>query len=102
MNRMKPRHAAALALIGWYLIVPPLVNAPYKIDTEAPLTSWKVYRTFDTADECRKTLSSTQSKYRHTATAPSGTIKRGTRAFALQMVFAQCVAGTMILRLKTK
>jgi hypothetical protein len=88
---MKATHAAALALVAWYMMVPPLVNEPYKIDTEAPMSSWKVYRTFHSADECRGVLSSAQSKYKPTATAASGTIQRGTRAFALQMVFAQCV-----------
>jgi hypothetical protein len=88
---MKANHIFALALVAWYLMVPPLVKTPYKIDTEAPLTSWKVFQKFSTAEECRKSLSSAQSKYQHTATAPSGTIKRGTRAFALQMVFGSCV-----------
>ena len=89
---MDPRHAAALALLGWYLMVPPLVNAPYKIDMEAPLTSWKVYQTLDTAEECNKALLSAQAQYKHTASAPVGSIKKGTRAFALQMTFAQCVS----------
>jgi hypothetical protein len=89
---MKPCHATALALVGWYLMVQPLVNAPYKVDTQAPLTSWKVYQTFHTAEECNTALSSTAAKYEHTATAPIGSIKMGTRAFALQMVFARCVS----------
>jgi hypothetical protein len=89
---MKPRHAAALALVGWYLMVPPPVDEPYKVNTEAPLTSWKVYQTFSTLDECDKSLVSMQDKYQHTASAPLGTIKKGSRAFALQMTFAQCVA----------
>jgi hypothetical protein len=88
---MKTIHSIAIVLLAWFLMVPPLVNAPYKVDTEAPLTTWKVYQTFNTVDECKNSLSSAQSKYKHTATAPIGTIKRGTRAFALQMVFAQCV-----------
>ena len=87
---MKPRHAAALALMGWYLLVPPLVNAPYKVDTEAPLTSWKVFQTLNTREECDKSLLAAKAKYQPTATAPVGTIKKGTRAFALQMTFAQC------------
>ncbi len=89
---MKPRHTAALALVGWYLLIPPLVNAPYKVDTEAPLTSWKVSQTFDTREECDKSLLAAKAKYQHTATAPIGTIKKGTRAFALQMTFARCVS----------
>src|ERR1700730_16749176 len=89
---MKPRHAAALALVGWYLMVPPLVNAPYKVDTEAPLASWKPYQAFDTAEECDKYLSSVKAKYKNTASAPLGSIKKGTRAFALQMTFARYVS----------
>lgn len=89
---MKLCHAAALALIGWYLMVPPLVEAPYKIDMEAPLTSWKVHQKFDSEEQCDKSLTSAQAKYNQTATAPLGTIKKGSRAFALQMTFAQCIA----------
>ena len=100
-SAMKPRHAVALALVSWYLLVPPLVNAPYKVDTEAPLTSWKVYQTFDTREECDKSLLAVHAKYKPTATAPIGTIKKGTRAFALQMTFARCVS-TDDPRLKAK
>ena len=32
---MKPRHAAALALVGWYLMTPP---PPF--DPSAPLSKW--------------------------------------------------------------
>jgi hypothetical protein len=88
---MKANHIVGLALVAWYLMIPPLVNEPYKIDTQAPMRSWKVHQTFNTAEECKKSQSAAQSKYQHTATAPSGTIKRGSRAFALQMVFAECV-----------
>jgi hypothetical protein len=91
---MKVQHAATLALIGWYLMIPPLVDAPYKIDTEAPLATWKVYQTFDTADECNKSLTAVKAKYEHTASAPLGTIEKGSRAFALQMTFAQCVSSS--------
>jgi hypothetical protein len=89
---MRPSHAAALALVSWYLMVPPLVNAPYKVDTEAPLASWKTNQTFDTAEECNQYLSSVRGKHENTASAPLGSIKKGTRAFALQMTFAQCVS----------
>ena len=98
---MRPRHAAALALVSWYLLVPPLVNAPYKVDTEAPLTSWKVYQTFDTRGECDKSLLAAHTKYEPTASAQIGSIKKGTRAFALQMTFARCVSSEDP-RLKTK
>jgi hypothetical protein len=89
---MKSHHAFVVALVGWYLMIPPLVNAPYKIDSEAPLSSWKVYQKFNTADQCKESLSSAQEKYGHTAVAPIGTIKKGSRAFALQITFARCVS----------
>jgi hypothetical protein len=92
-NNMNLRHAAGVALVGWYLIIPPLINAPSKINTEAPLKTWKVYKGFNTAEACRKSLSAAQSKYGHAAVASSGSIERGTRAFALQMVFARCASG---------
>jgi hypothetical protein len=89
---MRPCHAAALALVGWYLLVPPMVSAPYKVDTEAPLANWKVYQTFNTREECEKSQSAAQAKYKPTATASIGTIKKGSRAFALQMTFARCAS----------
>ena len=89
---MNTNQIAGIVLLGWYLMVPPLVNEPYKVDTEAPLTSWKVYQTFQTADQCKESLSAAKTKYNNTATAPIGTIKRGSRALALQMVFGQCVS----------
>jgi hypothetical protein len=43
---MKPRHAAALALVGWYLMVPTSWNDR--------LSQWQVEASFDTAAECMK------------------------------------------------
>lgn len=45
---MTLRHAAALTLIGWYLMV-PLKNRP-----DAPMENWVHLDSFDTAGECRK------------------------------------------------
>jgi len=88
---MNANHLAGVALVAWYLMVPPPVNTPYKIDTEAPLASWKVHQSFQTEQDCKQSLAAAKSKYNQTATASIGTIKRGSRAFALQMVFGQCV-----------
>jgi hypothetical protein len=44
---MKRRHAAALALVGWYLMVPPNKN------DDTPLTKWIVRRTYDSSDACQ-------------------------------------------------
>ncbi len=86
------RHAAALALVGWYLMVPPLANAPWKVSTEAPISQWQVYRTFPSENECEKFQSAARAKYEPTSDAELGTIKKGTQAFARQMTFAECIA----------
>jgi hypothetical protein len=55
MGSMCPRHVAALALVGWYLMQPPLphlnTHAVHK-DTAAALRGWKMVRSFPTQKEC--------------------------------------------------
>lgn len=45
------RHAAALALCGWYLMTPPM-DAGHHIDTNAPLSRWQILSSFDNANDC--------------------------------------------------
>jgi len=40
---MSPRHAAALALVVWYLMIPP-INVDNKVDAHAPMWKWKKKR----------------------------------------------------------
>jgi hypothetical protein len=47
---MKRYHAVALALVGWYLMLPPIVDG--KPDVSASLSTWEQWRAFDTADLC--------------------------------------------------
>ena len=55
---MRPRHVAALVLVGWYLMVPPLVpqlseGKPYRgFLPLAPLSQWTIFDRFDTVREC--------------------------------------------------
>src|SRR5271170_7451574 len=55
---MKPRHAAALALVGWYLMVPPMAQEedwqPGGPPTTASLSEWFIWKSFDAADACEK------------------------------------------------
>jgi hypothetical protein len=53
---MRPRHAAALALVGWYLMVPPLVRKQNTLqeDTSQPLSKWTQFRAFDSAQDCER------------------------------------------------
>jgi hypothetical protein len=49
------RHAAALALVGWYLMVPPLTTSTAGrtlVNSSAPLTAWLTIASYDTAREC--------------------------------------------------
>ena len=51
---MKPRHAAALALVGWYLMLPPINSWPGTpwIDRNAPLSKWTMQAAFNSAHDC--------------------------------------------------
>jgi hypothetical protein len=37
---MKLHHAAALALMGWYLMMPPFNQTTQRIVTDAPISKW--------------------------------------------------------------
>ena len=61
---MKPRHAATLALVGWYLMAPPLIKVgpdPRDArrdrvvpDSDAPLLKWNWAGSFDSIDACQR------------------------------------------------
>jgi len=54
---MKPCYAAALALVGWYLMGPPLTSPDSdKYETQAPLSRWETIASFDTAAQCTARL----------------------------------------------
>ena len=49
---VKSRHAAALSLFVWYLLVPPSEGT--QVQTGAPLGQWYLKRCFDKAEDCEK------------------------------------------------
>jgi hypothetical protein len=49
---MKLSHAAALALVGWYLMAPPVHAPNHKVDFHAPLAKWTILGSFDKAEDC--------------------------------------------------
>jgi len=59
-------HAAALALVGWYLMIPIPSNSkaePFfnlQPDLDLPLSRWTISKGFDNADDCQDTLWSWQ------------------------------------------
>src|SRR5579863_1835816 len=54
---VKPRHAAALALVGWYLFAAPSTfrywGGPVR-NTSAPLKDWEVEGHYDSLAACRE------------------------------------------------
>jgi hypothetical protein len=56
MADMKLRHAAALALVGWYLMIPSSTLPP-GVAYKEPLRKWQIVRGFDTANDCDDFLS---------------------------------------------
>jgi hypothetical protein len=57
MADMKLRHAAALALVGWYLMVPPpVIHSSVPVNLDAPLSEWGIFSGHDSAAECEQTL----------------------------------------------
>jgi len=54
---MKPRHAAAFALVGWYLMLPPTGRDYPMGNVDAPLTErLKRPTTYRNKDECEHVL----------------------------------------------
>jgi hypothetical protein len=54
---MNPRHAAALALVGWYLMVAPRSQDHTAFVPSAPLSQWDLIGSYDTAAQCMKVRS---------------------------------------------
>jgi len=94
---MKPRHAAALALVGWYLMVPPLGwsdSTRGAVDFGAPLSTWFLSKSFDTAKECehaRKTKYIEASREEHKI--PLSELQESPRLpILIEDMFNSCIA----------
>ncbi len=60
---MKPGYAAALALVGWYLMVPPArtVGGNMLVASHAPMRGWmRIGKSFDSLTDCEKAREKTQ------------------------------------------
>jgi UDP-N-acetylglucosamine:LPS N-acetylglucosamine transferase len=51
----KSWHGFALAIVVWYLLIPP-IDAANKVDANAPLLTWRKGVKFDSQDECEQSL----------------------------------------------
>jgi hypothetical protein len=83
---MKLRHAAALALVGWYLMVPPIENG--QLNLHAPVSRWEIESSYDRADDCQRIIARFVQMYPHLKDEGSGF----TKAKAWPMVNAKCIA----------
>ena len=63
---MKRCHAGVSALLAWYLMAPPASQAAKHIPDTAPVATWKIVGTFDTAAQCRTAWESHINEVHHT------------------------------------
>jgi hypothetical protein len=92
---MALRHSIALTLIGWYLMVPAE-------STKNPLSQWRSYRSFDTAEECQTAIDAhlevlkkhQQDHTRFDRLNPQERLKEATKEAEWEYDFenAQCIA----------
>ncbi len=63
---MNPRHAAALALVGWYLMMPPVSTDGGKafVDSQTPIQQWQIRGSFGSTVDCEKARQKSQIKFR--------------------------------------
>lgn len=87
---MKPRHTAALALVAWYLMMPPPrpVGDHFETNFHAPLSKWTRLRRFDLQSECETTREAYRQK-------PTGNlvITLGAAEAQATTKVSRCVAG---------
>ena len=84
---MKLRHAAAIVLSGWYLLLPPRPSTKsfWGFDANAPYLDWDIVAKFKTVDDCQKKLRLVRN-----AAAPSPSdIKRMRRSGSKPLVGAE-------------
>jgi hypothetical protein len=96
---MNLRHAAALAHVGWYLMVPPYGERPIPPSNLPPLSKWSIYQRYNTPDECRQFRSDITSGWLQDS--PPDFVQRFGNNFKSTFARAECVA-TDDPRLKEK
>jgi hypothetical protein len=62
VRNLKSRHLAALAIVGWYLMMPPdSAKIPHDVDSVTPISRWIVVTNFPDEDSCEKSLTDIQN-----------------------------------------
>ncbi len=93
---MKPRQIAALALVGWYLIVPPLdkPHATYTSPENAPLSEWRRMpnEVFDNQQDCEAELANQRAAAEREARLNRGGLDLYSPERELFVKTARCIA----------
>jgi hypothetical protein len=62
MRHLNNLHLAALAVVGWLLMMPPdSSKIPHAVDSDTPISRWIAVTSFDTEDNCEKALTDIQN-----------------------------------------
>ncbi len=86
---MNPRHAVGLALVGWYLMTPPIQGGDF--NENAPISRWKIAGSYDTAAKCHDFLLKVWEKTKKNIPS-SGPPTNSTERFAVGVELAACIA----------
>jgi hypothetical protein len=100
---MRFRHAAALAIVVWYLMVPPLTedghpaqmsgpirgNSVWGVEVKAPLSKWELNGTYDSASRCNEERKTRSERIRKETQWPEGS---RSWAFGADLIDSLCVA----------
>ena len=94
---MKPRHAAALALVGWYFILPPSRTSPKGIvnmNTKAPLSRWQIVGRFDSTNDCNEYSDELRKAQRETENPNISPVEKRIEEGTMNILLAnsQCIA----------
>jgi hypothetical protein len=86
------RHAAALALVGWYLMVPPRDARRDRVvpDSGAPLSNWFWAGSFDSVDACQRNQEKEIAKVQKLELAQFAA--RRSRSVKMDFWEARCIA----------
>lgn len=87
---MKLRHAAALATVGWYLMVPPFQGTPQSlsVNTSTAISGWDQVESYDSASDCENGMIAYQDNINKTKFA----VESQGNATRLRAKLALCIA----------
>jgi hypothetical protein len=97
---MNLRHAAALALVGWYLIAPPVrqpKSEPPYLDDHAEYRAWRILHSFKTRSECesgkeRVVRDAENGDLTDLSGGVAGVLDENPKPWLVQQIEAQCIA----------